>query len=225
MNSTSYPHQAGFWRRSFAFLIDLLLVAALFNLLGVVLFASTEGKVRVGTTIPADYASCSDVPERPTGLILPDDFKLTRAGTAYCTMYFFGLVHDRVLVVADVQQSGALTVTRKISFPVDTDGHLVNALYIDYFLLLFLLAYLWLSQWLFGRTLGKRIAGLSVHSLTGGRLTAWQITKRELVRFIPFYLVFGNLLINVLVTPASYFRLDPFPLCIGRYFCWWLSAT
>src|SRR5262249_5531107 len=149
--------------------IDVVLMAFIVSIAGTVLFGLTDGRIRVNTAL-INYGNCS--PADPQGLALPNPppFHITYAQR--CTKRFFGFVHDRTLQVSEVTQSDGgnykVTYKRSVTYPVDADGRVVPAHYIDYMIYVLLVVYVLLLEWRFGRTLGKRIVGIRVQSLGGG---------------------------------------------------------
>jgi uncharacterized RDD family membrane protein YckC len=174
--------RARFWRRVFAFAIDVLAVEAVVAALGLLLFPLTDGRIRVAT-VPVNVRTCHLVQSLPTEFRLPTNFEVTHA--VQCTYAFFGHVHDRAVIVSEVTRSGALTYERNITFAVDADGRPQRAFYLDHLGILLFAGYLLLLEWRFGATLGKELLDMHVQSLGGGRLSFSQAAKRLLVRFLP----------------------------------------
>jgi uncharacterized RDD family membrane protein YckC len=57
--------RGGFWRRAFAFLIDVMLVSAVIALIGVPFYGPTDGAIRVSNTV-IHATSCTAIAP-PTG--------------------------------------------------------------------------------------------------------------------------------------------------------------
>jgi uncharacterized RDD family membrane protein YckC len=176
--------RAGFWRRTLAILIDLALIALVVTVAGVLLFGPTDGRVRIGGAL-VDVARCSSVDPRIV-LANPPPFHITNARR--CTKSFLGLVHDRTLQVAEVTRSGAITYRRAMTYPVDADGRVVQAFYLDNLIFVLFVGYVLWLEWRFGQTLGKRIMHIQVQSLGGGPINFVQAVKRSVIRFLPWLL-------------------------------------
>jgi uncharacterized RDD family membrane protein YckC len=181
--SPQTTERAGFWRRALAILIDLALIAFISTITGVLLFGPTDGRIRVGSAL-IDFTRCSRVDPQQLTLPDPPPFHITNADR--CTKAFFGIVHDRILRVAEITHSGATTYTRWMTYPVDADGHVTKAFYTDYLTLIVLVAYVLLLEWRYGWTLGKRVMHIRVQSLGGGPITFIQAVIRSAVRFLPW---------------------------------------
>jgi uncharacterized RDD family membrane protein YckC len=178
--------RAGFWRRVLAISIDLALIALVATVAGVLLFGPTNGRVRIGGAL-IDVTRCSSVDPQQILLANPPLFHITNARR--CTKSFFGLVHDRTLQIAEVTRSGTITYTRSMTYPVDVDGRVVQAFYIDSLILVLFVGYVLLLEWRFGQTLGKRIMHIRVQSLGGGPISFAQAVKRSVIRFLPWLLL------------------------------------
>jgi uncharacterized RDD family membrane protein YckC len=178
--------RAGFWRRALAILIDLALIALVVTIAGVLLFGPTDGRVRIGGAL-IDVTRCSNVDPQRIVLANPPPFHITNARR--CTKSFFGLVHDRTLQVEEVTQSGTITYKRAMTYPVDVDGRVVQAFYIDNLIFVLFVGYVLWLEWRFGQTLGKRIMHIRVQSLGGGPIDFAQAVKRSMIRFLPWLLL------------------------------------
>lgn len=178
------PVRAGFWPRAIALFIDSCLIAFILGFVGLILFAPTGGRVRVAGALVSSL-QCS-----PQGLqvlqelnvSIPPDFQLTYIGR--CTRSVLGHVHDRVLFVTDNVPSSAAGHARELTFPLDTEGRPTRAFYLDYLGGLLFAAYVLLSEWRTGRTLGKDLMDIRVQSLAGGPPSLVQVIKRFCIRFL-----------------------------------------
>jgi uncharacterized RDD family membrane protein YckC len=175
--------RARFWRRLFAFIIDGLLISLVLGLVGLLLFAPTNGRVRV-STLPIFKNDCSVPTSDFAELHIPPDFHITNA--ARCTKSLLGHVFDRTLTVAEVTRSGSVTYTRSFTAAIDIDGHPIAAFYLDYMFVIILAAYLVVFEWRRGATVGQDLLGMHVQSLGGGPLTFTQAAKRLIMRYVPF---------------------------------------
>jgi uncharacterized RDD family membrane protein YckC len=177
--------RADFWRRTLAISIDLALIALIVTVAGVLLFGPTDGRVRIGGAL-IDVTRCSSVDPQRLVLSNPPPIHITDARR--CTKSFFGLVHDRTLQVEEVTRSGTITYRRGETYPVDADGRVVQAYYIDTLILVLFVGYMLWLEWRFGQTLGKRIMHIRVQSLGGGPIDFAQAVKRSVIRILPWLL-------------------------------------
>jgi uncharacterized RDD family membrane protein YckC len=191
--------RGGFWRRVLALLIDAMLISLLVGIIGVPLYGPTGGAIRVSSTFVNDTTCTATSPNRP-GVRLPMDFTPTGAGI--CVRRFFGLEHDRTLIIQQITKSGAVTYSRVISLPVDAEGRVVKPFYLDNLTLVLIAIYLFLLEWLIGTTIGKRILGLRVRSLDGARITLSQSAIRTLSRMIALAPIFVFTLGMVMLEPT-----------------------
>lgn len=181
--------RAGLWPRAIALLIDKCLVTLVLGVLGLTLFVPTGGKIRVANMLVGSRTCTAQNPQvlQDLNIALPADFQVTHL--VRCTKTLLGYVHDRMLIVAEMTQSGAATVTRELTLPLDTEGLLTRPFYLDSLWFLVFAAYIVLLEWRAGRTLGKDLMDVRVQSAAGGLPTLVQAVKRFLVRFCPAILL------------------------------------
>ncbi|MEZ5784908.1 MAG: RDD family protein [Xanthobacteraceae bacterium] len=199
--------QAGFWRRTLALAIDATTVSAGLAAIGLALFNLTGGQFRISEMPLINHSICFGVSVSADDLRLPADFTPDQAQA--CVRQVFGYTHDRTLEVSEVKQAGAATTGRSISFPLDAQGRVAQAFYLDGLSTLLLAAYLLLCEWLTGTTIGKRIMGVRVRPLHGGHLSFAAAAKRTAIRFAP---------VIPLVPPAIILSLDTGP--VERFVTW-----
>jgi uncharacterized RDD family membrane protein YckC len=174
--------RAGLGQRALAIAIDLLVINLLIAVVGLVATALTDARVRVANTVLNVVDCASRVPVSP-GVKLPDGFEA--ADARLCTRSVFGFVHDWKLVVIDKAKAGEdASDRRQIAITADSVGRPVHAYYLDDMILVVFGAYLIILQWRFGTTLGKRVLGIHVRSLTGAPLTAVQAVNRVMPTLI-----------------------------------------
>ena len=120
--------RAGFWRRVFAFLIDLINISVPFQLIVSLLFVLTAGHLQMVSPV-GYYKVCSTLETVPDGLVPPP-----LAGsnlTQECNVYFFGAQTARGLQVGRVTQEGAITKTVWQFYMLDRDGHPIDGVSVD----------------------------------------------------------------------------------------------
>ena len=134
--------RAGFWRRCFAFLMDLIIILVPFQLIVAYLFVATSGHIQLG-----NFAWCSELLETvPDGLLPPPPagFNLVRD----CDVNFFGLQTGRYLIVGRYTEERQITndITFKDdvsqSYTLDRDGHPVDGVSVGWIMILALISYL-----------------------------------------------------------------------------------
>jgi hypothetical protein len=168
-----------------ALLIDGCLVTLVLGFLGLALFVPTGGKIRVADMLVGSRTCTAQNPQvlQDLNIALPPNFQVTHL--IRCTKTLLGYVHDRALIVAEITRSGAATVTRELTVPLDTEGLPTRPFYLDSLWFPVFAAYMLLLEWRTGRTLGKDLMDVRVQSLAGGLPKPVQVVKRFLVRFCP----------------------------------------
>ena len=176
-------HRARFLRRISAFLIDSTIIVIVLQVVGLLLFAPTDGRIRVQSFL-LSWIECTASKTNLSDIHLPADFHVTQA--TLCTKSFSSHVFDRTLTVTESIRQGSGTYTRYVSFPVGPDGRPTTALYTDGLIGIIVFAiYLLFFEWIFGATLGHRILKLRIRPLGGDAITFTQSAKRMLMRFAP----------------------------------------
>ena len=133
---------------------------------------------------------------------LPQNFQVTHL--VRCTKTLLGYVHDRELIVAEITRSGATTITRELTFPLDAEGLPTRPFYLNSLWFLVFAAYMLFLEWRTGRTLGKDLMDMyRVQSLAGGPPTRVQVVKRFLVRFFSAMLLGSLSLISIAGVTAT----------------------
>jgi uncharacterized RDD family membrane protein YckC len=181
--------RAGLWPRAMALFIDGCLITVVLGVLGLVLFVPTGGKIRVAGESVGSQDCAPQNPQvlQELNVSVPPDLHITHV--VRCTRSVLGYVHDRVLIVAEITRSGATTLTRERTFPLDTEGRPVRAFYLDSLSGLLFAAYVLLLEWRTGRTLGKDLMDIRVQSLGGNPPNLVQAIKRFFIRFLDIILL------------------------------------
>jgi RDD family len=154
--TTGLP-RAGYWRRSLATLIDMIVVMFPFQVLAAVLFAQTAGMVQMDSGF---FTACAGTNTIPQALSPPPprDPNFARV----CRTSFFGATTGATLTVGRVTKAGATTTTVSQTYMLDKEGTPINGTSIDGIVALALLAYLVVMIWKTGRTLGARVVKVRV---------------------------------------------------------------
>lgn len=187
--SDKTPVRAGLWPRAIALLIDGCCITLVLGILGLVLFAPTGGKIRVQHMLLGSQSCTAENPQifQELDITLPSDFRVTQIGR--CTNSLLGYVHDSVLVAAEVTRSGATTIIRELTYPLDTTGHPTRPFYLDSMWVLIFAIYVIALEWRTGRTLGKDLMDVRVRSQSGTGPGFAPVVKRFLVRFFGLVLL------------------------------------
>jgi hypothetical protein len=180
--------RAGFWRRCFSFLIDLIVILVPFQLIVAYLFVATSGHIQL-----VNFAWCSELLETvPDGLVPqpPAGFNLVRD----CNENFFGVQTGRYLIVGRYTEERKITdnITFKDDvsqiYTLDRDGHPVDGLSIGWWIMMLaLIAYLVAMETRTGTTLGSRamrIRVIEATTPTGPNIPLCKIVSRYLVLLI-----------------------------------------
>jgi len=154
--TTGLP-RAGYWRRSLATLIDMIVVMFPFQVLAAFLFALTAGMVQMDSGF---FTLCAGAKTIPQALSPPPprDSNFARV----CRVSFFGATTGASLTVGRVTKAGATTTTVSQTYMLDDKGTPINGTSIDGIVALALLAYLVVMIWKTGRTLGARVVKVRV---------------------------------------------------------------
>jgi len=173
-----------------AFAVDLLLVNLVIACVGIVLAQATDGQVRVANTV-LNIGYCSGNEPVSAGLVLPEGFTPTEA--RQCTRSLFGLTHDRYLLLSEksIGDEDQKDVTRK-TIALDAQGQQTDAFYLDDLTLPLLGLYLLLLEWKRGAAYGKRFAGVTVQSVSGGPIDFLQSFVRTFIRVAVLFVLESN---------------------------------
>jgi uncharacterized RDD family membrane protein YckC len=201
--SEKMPVRTGLWPRAIALLIDGCLITLVLGFLGLALFVPTGGRIRVAEMLVGSQTCAAQNQQvlQDLQIPLPPNFQATHL--VRCTKTLLGYVHDRVLIVAELTHSGAATVTRELTFPLDARGLPAQPFYLDSLWFLVFAAYVLLLEWRAGRTLGKDLMDVRVQSSAEGTPTLGQVVKRFLVRFFPGILVGSLSLMSIAGVTAT----------------------
>jgi uncharacterized RDD family membrane protein YckC len=173
------PPRTYFWRRLLALGIDALLVGTIVGVIGVGLSLLTDGAIRAADDT-LSKTTCQNVDRKDTGIELPADFSVTRASK--CVRQIFGHEYDWFVVVEERKQQGKLYFEWNILVPLDRSGQVVRAIYLDVFVPLLLIAYIFAQEARRRQTLGKRVTGLHIQSRNAAPVSMMQ-TRKRLARF------------------------------------------
>src|SRR5262245_30361117 len=144
--------RAGFWRRLFAFAIDIAVVSLPFQVIVAILFEATSGWIQLSGGIT--FTTCVDSREVPEGLVPSPP-----AGSNFareCRVFFFGGETVRHLQVGRITKEGSTWKAVYRGYMLDRDGHPINGVSIDWLVIAVFVAYLFAMETRTGATLGDR---------------------------------------------------------------------
>lgn len=171
---------AGFWRRSFAALIDLAISVLVLSCLAPVLFAATDGRWQYVPDV--NLSTCQSLNSLPEGLTFSPGFAPNYA--SLCEFYFAGWPAARILTVGQQTVGDNLTTNVSYTLAVDAEGTIIGMARkspsIELFVVLRLLCDV------LARTPGRRICGIAVvDRATGERARRSRLLGRYLLFALP----------------------------------------
>jgi uncharacterized RDD family membrane protein YckC len=149
--------RAGFWRRSLAMLLDMLVVTLPFQVLAAILFSMTAGMVQMDSGF---YSFCAPAESVPSSLSPPPPHDSNFASV--CRTSFFGATTGVILNVGRTTREGSTATSVYQGYMLDDDGNLIDGFNLDWIMVLALLSYLVVMVWKTGRSLGARALGVRV---------------------------------------------------------------
>ena len=185
--------RAGFWRRWFSTLLDIVLVWLPFQMLVAVLFASTSGHVQISSGLV--FKTCAPVQHLPADLAPPPPEGSNFARE--CRFSLFGAETARRLLVGRVVKEGGVTKSFSQSYSLDRDGGLVDPVSLDWPVAAIFLVYLVALKSRSGQSLGDRALRIALLDTSPGAGLAVP-ARKILMR----YLAMATGLIPVILTTA-----------------------
>ena len=150
--------RAGFWRRTFSFFLDYMIVFVPFQIAAVILFALTAGTVQFasGITTTICYKATSIPPDlKPPPPANPNAAEVCKAS-------LFGAETARRLTVLHITKDGNTTYKISQSYSLDRNDKAIDAWSLDWPAYLVLFAYLFWAKLRKPGTLGDRATKISV---------------------------------------------------------------
>ena len=182
---TWWRERVGFWRRVGAFFLDAAIVLIPLQLLVVVLYTQTDGRIQ--GSFGLIYRMCADLDRVPEGF----PHTLERIDTVQdCQTTLFGLPMSRQLVLSQTDQTEGQQRTLTEELWLNADGYHVESLWLDAngaALAIFLL-YLIAFEWRIGQTVGKHVLDIRVLDRDALDALGIPLTKaifRQAVLFAP----------------------------------------
>jgi uncharacterized RDD family membrane protein YckC len=151
--------RAGFWRRTFSFFLDGIIVFLPFQIVAAILFALTAGLVQF-TAGGINTSVCYKATGIPGDLKPPPPANPNAARV--CKTSLFGAETARLLTVARVTKEGSVTYTVSETYYLDSNNKQIDAWSLNWPAYLALLAYLIALKLRKSGTLGDRAAKISV---------------------------------------------------------------
>ena len=155
--------RAGFWRRLWAFVVDLLLICVPLQIVVAALYPVTNGKIQMSSGISFNLCNSNVSLANLPAVVNPPSMHANAA--AICRSSFFGLETARWLTVSRVTQEGAVTKTFSIYYRLDRDNKVAQVYAVDWVAFVGIFIYLVSLERRLGTTLGKRLLGLRVIAL------------------------------------------------------------
>jgi uncharacterized RDD family membrane protein YckC len=211
--------RAGFWRRLFAFLVDAVIIGAIFQIIAIPAFALTNGHVQSFGVFRATI--CEPNSELAAGLSVPADLGVNF--NRECTVGLFGLQTAHSLTVGRHNETEHSTVSW--TFQLDRDGKVIQPFWLDSLILPCIFLFRWWADCGRGspgrRLLGIRLVARRPSTSTRSEWIAPTRTaaaKRYGIFFLPFAPLFLAQLYSATI-PITFiqpeFRLGPEILIIG----------
>ena len=155
--------RAGFWRRSLATLVDMVLVQALVQGLVALTFTASGGHV---TTLVSLYSACQPAYAVPAGVALPADFVVT--SQSRCTSSVFGAPTRTFYVARHEEKTGGVVSTTSYSAEVAPDGSAgIRSLNLDTLFYPLFILFRWASDRYAGGSPGRRLVRIAVTDVGG----------------------------------------------------------
>jgi hypothetical protein len=148
--------RGGFWRRTFAILIDVIAIVAVLQLAALALFPLSNGRVQFSGG-PFYALNCQRLEAVPEGVAIPAEFGVN--SITDCRQSFFGLPTARTLNLNRITEVGGVTKVAQVRHMLDARGRPVRGWPLEIFILPLLIALrFWLDH---GRgSPGRRICRL-----------------------------------------------------------------
>jgi hypothetical protein len=129
--------RGGFWRRALAVFVDLVAISAFLQVIALVLFPLTNGRVQFSGG-PLYGLTCQKLASVPEGVSIPPEFNAN--SITDCQQSLLGLPTARILRVSRITKDGAATRIAQIRQRLDADGKPTPGLPLDIFVLPLLIA-------------------------------------------------------------------------------------
>jgi uncharacterized RDD family membrane protein YckC len=210
--------RAGFWRRWAATLIDWIVVAVPFQVLAVVLFASTAGFVQMHGGLFVNSCEIAKTIPQSLNPPPPHDSNFARV----CRVSLFGATTGVTLTVGRFTQEGSTTKTVTQGYMLDQAGNPIDGFSLDWIVISAFLAYLVWMIWKTGRTVGARILRIKIVDLANPGSSGVPILKvvgRHLAMIIGFLPALGLLFYQRTATDGS-----ADAVFTDRFFQWFIFA-
>lgn len=113
--------RGGFWRRGFAWLIDLIIVCLLLQTVAYIAYPLSGGRIQFKDGFATLF--CDKLDKVPDGITVPADFAPT--SIKICRQGLFGLTAARIVNIQHVEP-GTVTTFRQIVVQVDEEGRVIT---------------------------------------------------------------------------------------------------
>jgi hypothetical protein len=174
--------KAGFWRRAIGWFVDVIIIAAALQLLGMALYSPTDGHVQSGSSI-VRVEWCVPLFKSPEGVEVPPDFHPNFA--VDCTTSLLGAPFSRSATIGRVTMNGAVRTSVAVSFSLDAEGRYSRVFDLTLLFVPLFMVYRGFFENRGGRTLGRLIAGTKVVGFQAADAEAGWLLLRYLTFFAP----------------------------------------
>jgi uncharacterized RDD family membrane protein YckC len=209
--------RAGFWRRSLATLLDLVIVSLPFQVVAAALFAATAGMLQSAGGL---YKVCAVTKDIPHSLAPapPHGSNFARI----CRASVFGATTGASLTVGRTTREGATTTTVAQRYMLDKAGNPIKGFSIDWIGELAMVFYLVLLESRTGQTLGDRVLGIRVVDAAEPSVSGVP-ARKVVIRYLAMAIGLAPML-AVLIRAYAISGGDADTFASGNYFLWFAFA-
>jgi hypothetical protein len=172
--SAEHADLAGFWRRIFSVFIDMALISVIFQIMGIVAFGLSEGRIQ-SSAAAVSATRCEDAAAPPGFAVDP---RFERRIT--CRNSLLGQTFSQIFIASHVEKQGNVVVSQSVAVRVDDHGR-TGVIDIGNASWVVLYSFKILLQRRGGRTPGDRAAGVRIV----GRTSVAALTARYALQAAP----------------------------------------
>ncbi len=181
-----------FWRRAFAFFIDLLVVAILFTVIAVGVNSVFKINLMAPGFVKSTYCKPADfISKERFEKIFPDEPNVVRS-QYICKYTTMGITSINLGLLMRQTSVDGVGYNQKISLPIPSiDREILPMEYLLLDTIMYLLAPLLFALMIsrYGKTIGKRWMGLTVADISGKKPSLMTAIRREYIKGILFVLI------------------------------------
>ena len=174
-----------FWRRVFAYLIDLMVLAAFLSALAVLLNVVSDTKFMAPSFVNSKYCKPANfMSSERFDNIIPVEPGVLRSQSV-CKYTTMGVTTSYIGVLASQSKKNGITHKSQISLPIDKNGNRIRMFPLDPIMYLFAPLFFALLISRYGKTDGKRWMGLRVTNKYENAPDFKTAMKREYIKGLP----------------------------------------